>query len=175
MTTRRTVLAGLTAMGCLVAVSGPLMAETMNHDHGPIMIKAPFARASASAASKSGAAYMQIMNMGDTADRLIAAKGDAAAMIQLHTHIMKDGAMTMTEIEGGVEIPAGGHAEFKPGAEHIMLMGLHAPLVKGETLHLTLVFEKAGEIAIEVPIMEVGAKGAGMGHSGDHSGHGSSN
>ncbi len=162
MFVRRSILATLFAL-CLINTAS---AHSDGHKHGdgPILIEAAFARASASAVVKSGAAYLKIHNTGDAADRLIAAEGDAAAMIQLHTHIMQDGVMTMTEIAGGVEIPADGAAEFAPGGNHIMLMGLKAPLVEGEVLPLTLVFVKAGRIPVEIPILTVGAMGADKGH-----------
>lgn len=188
MITRRHTLAAIAAFGGLTAVSATAAACGMPPMDGPIQIEAPFARASASAGVKSGGAYLQITNNGTAPDRLIAAKGDVAKRIELHTHLMQDGVMKMTEIEGGVELAPGESAIFKPGANHIMMMGLHAPLVKGETFCLTLVFEQAGEIMVDFPILGVGAMDAGMGHGDmnhgdmnhsetnqgnmDHSGHG---
>ena len=43
-----------------------------------------------------------------------------------------------------LEIPAGGSVQFKPGGYHIMLMGLKAPLKKGDMIMLQLKFEHAG-------------------------------
>lgn len=151
-----------------------------DHSHGPITLEDAFSRASASPLVQTGAAYLKITNTGEADDLLIAAEGEAADRIELHTHLMEDGAMKMVEIEGGVPIPAGETVVFEPGAKHIMLIGLTDPLVEGETLTLDLIFEGAGRMALEVPILGVGAMGAGMehsghdgmDHSGDHSGHG---
>jgi copper(I)-binding protein len=66
-----------------------------------------------------------------------------------------------------IEVAPGEPAVLKPGGLHVMLMGLKAPLVKGQSFPLTLVFEKAGKIEIEVPIGEATA----MDHQMDHKGH----
>ena len=44
-------------------------------------------------------------------------------------------------------------------------MNLKAPLVEGETLPLTLVFEKAGKVDVDVPVMAPGAMMGEMDHS----------
>lgn len=171
MKTRRTfVAAGLGLFGVAALASVSAFADSMSHGHskGPIKVESSFARASASAAVKSGAAYVTVTNTGDAPDRLIAVKGTAARSIQLHTHKMQDGAMVMTQIEGGVALATGETVTFKPGGNHIMMMGLTAPLVEGETVPLVLVFESAGEIAVDVPILGIGAMEHG---SMNHSGH----
>lgn len=66
---------------------------------------------------------------------------------------MPSGEMTMREVEF-VELPAGTTVELKPGGYHIMLIGLKAPLELGSTIQITLVFENAGEITVDVPVLE---------------------
>ncbi len=101
----------------------------------------------------SGAAFMRITNAGDEDDQLIAAHTDAAKMAQLHTHIEGEGGvMQMRRVEGGFTIPANGEHVLARGGDHVMLMGLTGPLVDGESFTLTLVFEKAGEVSVEVPV-----------------------
>jgi copper(I)-binding protein len=63
------------------------------------------------------------------------------------------GEMTMRPVEF-VELPAGVAVEMKPGGHHIMLMDLAKPLAAGTTFKLTLTFEKAGEITIDVPVRD---------------------
>ncbi len=108
------------------------------------------------------------MNHGATADKLLAIKTPAARSADIHRTEMADGVMKM-EAAGALEIPARGTLEMKPGGYHIMLMGLQAPLKQGETLELTLVFERAGEVKVSVP---VGGVAEGGGH--DHGAAGSS-
>jgi hypothetical protein len=160
MMIRHGAVSTLFALTALFALSGAAMA----HD-GPIHVEHAFARASASPVAKTGAAYVTITNKGDTADRLIGVEGDAAKMLQIHTTEMTNGVMSMKEVEGGLEVPAGGMIKLEPGGNHVMMMGLKAPLVEGETLPLTLVFEKAGKVEIEVPVMAPGAMMGGMDHS----------
>ena len=134
------LIAGALALG----LAAPALAE--------IEIADAYAR-SASPMAKSGAAFLVIRNTDDTADRLIGVASDAAAKTELHTHIAgENGVMRMVHVEEGFELPAGGMIEMKRGAEHVMLMGLTAPLSQGDTIALTLVFEKAGEMTIDVPV-----------------------
>ena len=49
---------------------------------------------------------------------------------------------------------------LKPGGDHVMLMGLKAPLKQGDAFPLTLVFEHAGDVTVTVEIGPVGAMGA---------------
>ncbi len=117
-----------------------------------IAIEDAYARA-ASPIAKSGAAFMTIRNTGDTDDQLIGASADIAAKVELHTHIPGDGGvMMMREDKDGFEVPAGGAAHLARGGDHVMFMGLKGPMEHGDSFPLTLTFEKAGEIEIEVPV-----------------------
>jgi copper(I)-binding protein len=119
---------------------------------GDIMVQDSYARAS-TAMSKSGAAFMVLMNEGDQDDRLIGASSDVAMRVELHTH--KDngqGVMSMVKVEEGFPIPAHGSHALARGGDHVMLMGLTHPLVQGEVIKITLTFEKAGEMTVEVPV-----------------------
>ncbi|RME14094.1 MAG: copper chaperone PCu(A)C [Alphaproteobacteria bacterium] len=129
---------------------------------GPqISIENAYARA-AGAMAVAGAAFFTIRNTGDEDDRLVAAKSDAAKMVQLHTHIAEGDVMRMVEVPEGFPVPAGGTHELKRGGDHVMMMGLKAPFVDGESIDLTLVFEKSGPIEISVPVDNAREDGAGM-------------
>lgn len=111
-----------------------------------------YARTSGASAS-SGAIFLTLENKSDVAVRLVGARTQIAAKTELHTHLEGDnGVMMMRQIEGGIEIPAKGMHVLKRGGDHVMLMGLTAPLADGDMITLTLVFEKAGEIAIDVVV-----------------------
>jgi len=100
----------------------------------------------------TSAAYMLISNTGSEADRLLSASSDAAAATEIHLSEMKEGVMTMRPVEGGIEIPAGGQVELKPGGYHVMLIGLKHELAPGGKVQLTLTFEKSGQMAVEAQI-----------------------
>lgn len=119
---------------------------------GEIMVDDPYARSSGPSA-KSGAIFMVLMNQGATDDRLIAATTEAAARAELHTHISDaNGVMKMVEVEEGFAVPAHGSHALARGGDHVMLMGLTRPLNDGDMITLTLSFETAGEITVEVPV-----------------------
>lgn len=102
--------------------------------------------------AKSGAAFFTIRNMGDTDDRLIDAKSDAAARVELHTHIMEDGIAKMRQVEDGFPIPAESEHLLMRGADHVMFMGLNEPFVDGKMVAVTLVFESGLTLDVEIPV-----------------------
>lgn len=103
--------------------------------------------------SKSAAAFLMLRNLSDTDDRLIGARADLGGMVQLHSHSEDaNGVMRMGEIEGGVPVAAGGMHVFERGGDHLMFMGLTAPLVQGQDVPVTLIFENAGEVEIVIPV-----------------------
>ena len=63
---------------------------------------------------------------------------------------MDGNVMRMRELEKGLEIPPGATVTLKPGGLHIMFMGLKAPFAKDAKVPVTLVFEKAGSIDVEL-------------------------
>lgn len=131
-----------------------------------IMIKDPYARSG----TKSGAAFFTIMNHGDKDVRLIGAGTDGVKRVELHTHKEDDnGVMRMREIEGGIVIPAGGMHALKRGGDHVMFMGLDAPFEQGSTIAVTLEFENADAISLDIPV-DNDRKEKHGGH-GDHSDH----
>ncbi|MDH3262619.1 MAG: copper chaperone PCu(A)C [Paracoccaceae bacterium] len=126
---------------------------------------------SSGASAKSGAAFMVISNPGPDDDRLIAARSDAAERVELHTHLIDaNGVARMVEVEDGFAILAGATHALQRGGDHIMFLGLTAPFEQGDTIPVTLVFERAGEIIVEVPVALPGQPmpGAGTGHGMMH-------
>jgi copper(I)-binding protein len=99
-----------------------------------------------------------------TSDRLVAVKTDVAGRVELHNTAQEGGVMTMRRSEG-IAVADKSPVVLQPGGSHVMLMDLKQPLKQGDTLKLTLVFEKAGELPIEATVEPVGAKGPqGMDH-----------
>jgi len=123
---------------------------------GDIQITKPWARASAGQA-KAGAAFLAIANTGTTDDRLVAARADVSRKTELHTHIKEGDLMKMRQVEA-IDVPAGKTVALQPGGLHVMFMGLNAPLASGTHFPLTLVFEKAGEITVDVEVQGVSSK-----------------
>lgn len=146
----------------LLALAAATPARARDYKLGNLTIEHPFARAT-TAHAMTGAAYFSVRNAGAAADRLIAVKAAVSKRVGLHTNIHEGGIMKMRPIKA-VEVPAAGRVELKPGGKHVMFMGLKAPLVKGHEFPLTLVFEHAGEITVQVEIEGIAAmRGAGAG------------
>ena len=126
---------------------------------GAIQIEQPRTRATA-AGQAVGGGFLKLTN-GGPADRLVSARSPASSTVELHTMRMEGDVMRMREVEA-IELPAGQTVELKPGGLHLMLMGLKAPLKAGETVPVTLKFEKAGEVTVQLKVE--GAGQATMGH-----------
>lgn len=69
-------------------------------------------------------AFMRIRNTNDSQVTLVGAASEVAKTAEIHEMVMKDGAMVMQPVEGGLEILAGETAVLQPGGNHVMLMGL---------------------------------------------------
>lgn len=123
-----------------------------------VMVMNAFARASATPTAQTGAAYVSLMNHADDGDRLVSVSTPVAAMAHLHKSEIVDGVMKMEPVEG-LELPGHGMLEMKPGGFHIMMMGLKQPLKKGEEIEITLHFEKAGDVTVQVPVGGVADSG----------------
>ncbi len=114
------------------------------------------------------AAYVTITNKGNSDDRLISAACDCATTTTLHTMTMNGSTMEMAEARDGFVIRSGDTLVFKPGGNHIMLEKLTHRPVEGETVNVTLVFEKAGPVTLPMlvsntPLAKSGTSG-GMDH-----------
>jgi copper(I)-binding protein len=125
----------------------------------------PYARATPPGA-RSGGIYLVVENAGKEADRLVGAASPAARIVEIHAMRMEGNMMRMRPV-AALDIPAGGKATLAPGGYHVMLSDLHAPLVAGATVPLTLKFEKAGTIDVTVDV-----EAAGAGHAGGSASHG---
>lgn len=117
--------------------------------------------------------FLTIDNKGKEADRLLSASSPLTAVTQVHEMKMEGDVMKMAELADGLEIPAGSKIELKPGGFHLMFMGLEKQVMEGESVKVTLTFEKAGSVEVELPVQPADAKG--MQHGDGHMNHGQLN
>lgn len=97
-------------------------------------------------------AFMTIANPGSEIDALVGASSPVAEAVEVHqTTMSADGSMGMSPIDR-LEIPAGGRVALTSGSYHIMLIGLKQALKAGDTVELTLTFEKAGTVIVEAEV-----------------------
>jgi copper(I)-binding protein len=86
-------------------------------------------------------AFGVISNAGDADLTLVSASTSASSMTELHEVVMADGQMVMQPKEGGFDVPAGGEHVLEPGADHIMIMDVDAPVEAGDDVDITLTFD----------------------------------
>jgi hypothetical protein len=117
-----------------------------------ILVNDAYVRASSKMA-KSAAAFMDIKNTSSQDDRLLDVKSKVAKRVELHTHIKSDdGVMKMRRVDEGFLIPGNDTLRLERGGNHIMFMGLSQPFVNGESILITLFFESARPLDLEIPI-----------------------
>jgi periplasmic copper chaperone A len=103
----------------------------------------------------AGGAFMTIRNETGQADRLSSAASPAAQSVELHETVDDNGVMRMVPQPDGWEVAPGERLALKPGGKHIMLLGLIRPLKAGDIIEVTLNFDKAGPVMIQVPVKEM--------------------
>lgn len=114
-------------------------------------------------AARVAAGYLSIMNGGPDEDRLLSAASPRAGRVEIHEMRMDGAMMQMRAVEGGLAVPVGAVTELAPGGMHIMFMDITGPFAEGETVPLTLTFEKAGAVEVSLPVQ---ARIAGEAHGG---------
>lgn len=106
-----------------------------------------------------GGGFMVIANHGTADDRLVSATSPVAGMTQIHEMKMEGDVMKMGALPDGLVIPAGQCVTLAPGGYHVMFMDLRQAFVEGTSIPVTLTFEKAGTIEIELAVGPIDADG----------------
>ena len=82
--------------------------------------------------------FGDITNSSGADVTIVSATNSASAMTELHEMAMVDGEMVMQEKAGGVVLPADSTTVLEPGGDHIMAMGMTAPVTPGEEVEVSL-------------------------------------
>jgi hypothetical protein len=143
------------AIGLLALIAALTPTVAGEYRAGEVLVIDPWTRATASAGG-TGAGYMTLVNRGDSADRLVAARSPAAERVELHTHTMDGGVMRMRPVEA-INLGPGETVSLQPGGLHVMFVGTARPFRPGEPVSLTLEFEDAGSVAVQLPVAPPGA------------------
>ena len=152
-----TLPSALALVATLCALS-PAAVAAHEYKAGGLVLHHPWTRATPAGARIAGG-YVVIENTGATADTLVGGSLARATGFEIHRMANVDGVMTMRPVEGGLPIPAGGTVTFEPNGLHLMFPGLGAQLKQGERVGGTLVFEKAGTVAVDFAVDAIAAKG----------------
>src|SRR5882672_8183033 len=104
----------------------------------------------------TGGGYLTVTNRGPGEDRLLDVTSPDAEKVQFHAMAIDNGVAKMTRLLA-IELHPGVPVVFKPGGIHMMLLGLNHQLKEGETVPLTLTFEKADAIEVDAQVLGIGA------------------
>jgi periplasmic copper chaperone A len=127
-----------------------------NHQKGDIQVHHPWSRATPPGA-KVGVGYMEIRNRGKQPDRLVWASTPVAKRVEMHV-TQRDGEIAKMRQLESFEVPGGERMLLAPDGAHLMLVDLVAPLKRGERFKITLRFERAGELEVEMEVQEMGSR-----------------
>ncbi|WP_434558797.1 copper chaperone PCu(A)C [Pseudomonas sp. Z4-20] len=107
------------------------------------------------------AAYFVIHNSGTSADKLFSVDSPIAGQAEFHEHVMQNDLMKMQQVPA-VDIAPGATVTFAPMAYHVMLLDLkdRSLLSDGKRFPMTLHFEKAGDIKVDVKVQKKAPDGA---------------
>ncbi|MBU4527512.1 MAG: copper chaperone PCu(A)C [Hoeflea sp.] len=133
----------------LWAGASPTLAEES------VRVSDAWARASV-LASRPVASYLTIESAVE--DRLLGVTTPVAGHVMIHA-VEKDGDVSRMKHIETLEVPTGERITLAPGGMHLMLMGLQDKLSEGTTFPMTLSFENAGEITVEVSVLGIAAEG----------------
>jgi copper(I)-binding protein len=142
-----TRILAIAAVAAIAVASG---ASAHEYQLRALRIDHPFARATPPGA-RSGGVFLSVENKGDRTDRLLTVSTPVAGTAELHQMVMDAGVMRMRAV-AGLDVKPGDRLVLQPGAYHVMLTDLKRPLHAGETFPMTLGFEKAGTIKVDVEV-----------------------
>lgn len=164
-----------TLLTALLMMSTPLMAAHHGGDHSggmaghsAIEAEQPWTRATPPGAG-AGGGFVTLTNHGDGDDTLVGATSPLTERVEIHIMEMDGDVMRMAPLPGGIELPAGGSVTLAPGGLHLMLMELDSPIVEGEPVTVTLEFQHAEPMEIELRVLPVGESPEGHHHESGHS------
>ena len=150
--------------GVIFAIPLPAFAMDNEYSAGNLTMKGLWARVTLQ--NRPAAAFVTIHNKSSEADKIVSASSPDAGRVEMHTHMNDNGIMKMRQIEG-IDIPAKGMVELKPGGLHLMIFDLKSPFKPGDMIALTIKFEKAGEVDMRAVVQSM--KAMKMDHN-SHSG-----
>ncbi len=142
--------AGLAA---LAALAGPVLpAGAVEYQLGHMIIERPWSVSPPPDASQPAFAFFTMTNLGDVEDVLVSAATTAADSAELLRDTDDGSGRRLVPVEHGIAVPSGGTVVLAPDGPYICIMGLDAALEEGDIFPLTLEFEAAGIIEVDVVI-----------------------
>ncbi|MBX4996600.1 DUF1775 domain-containing protein [Rhizobium lentis] len=143
---------GMDMAGMTAAASA---GETINT--GDLEISGGFAKAMLPG-QPVGGGFFTVRNNGKTDDRLVSVSSPASGEVQIHEMVTKDNVMRMRQLKEGLAIAAGQMVKLEPGNLHLMFQKVKTPFKQGDTVPVTLTFEKAGKVDLVLQVLSAQGK-----------------
>jgi copper(I)-binding protein len=140
----------IVAAVALAIALAPAAAMARDYTLGDLRIDHPHARPTPPGA-RTGGAYFTIRNVGKAPDRLLRVSSPVAQTVELHSMTMDGNLMKMRPIPA-LDLPAGSTVTLGTGGYHVMLTGLRKRLAVGDSVPLTLTFERAGMLDVSASV-----------------------
>ncbi|MDC9808835.1 MULTISPECIES: copper chaperone PCu(A)C [Rhizobium] len=105
-----------------------------------------------------GGGFFTVKNNGQTDDRLVSVTSPASGEVQIHEMETKDNVMRMRQLKDGIAIAAGETVKLEPGNLHLMFQKVKTPFKQGDTVPVTLTFEKAGKVDMVLQVLSAQGK-----------------
>ncbi|QDX79912.1 hypothetical protein B9N43_00775 [Denitratisoma sp. DHT3] len=128
-----------------------------------VEVKEAWARPTVQGQQATGA-FMTLVSKGGAA--LVGVASPVAGIAEIHEMRLEGGVMKMRPLPR-LELEAGKPRVLGPGSYHVMLMDLKRPLVKGETVPMTLKLEAGGKpetLEIKAEVRDPAMPAAGHHH-----------
>lgn len=109
------------------------------------------ALAPASPAPDVASFYFTVVNGGTEPDTLLGVHADRG-LAELHEVVTEGGISSMRPVLR-LPLSPGDTLRLMPGGYHVMLTQLDRPLLLSDTLHVTLEFARAGELALDAEVL----------------------
>ena len=97
------------------------------------------------------AAYGRVTNDSDQTVVITAISSSVGKVVQIHDVIADGDQRRMVQLDA-VSLTAGESTEFKPGGQHIMLLGVTIPPAEGSLVELCLLTANNAESCASVPV-----------------------
>jgi len=107
--------------------------------------------------ARNAAAFMTLNNRATTDAKLVgvSCQPTLAARCEIHEHLHSDTGMRMQKISAPLAIKGNSSLALAPGGYHVMLLDIAAPLRKGATVELVLIFDDQSTVHAKLPIKPV--------------------
>jgi copper(I)-binding protein len=102
--------------------------------------------------ARTAAAYLYISNKGGN-DRLLEVRSERARSVEIHATQEQSGMMRMSRLDS-LAVPADSDLQLGPGGYHLMLVEISDTFVPGDSVLVTLIFEKAGAMDVNFTVRD---------------------